>query len=208
MYRVKKKIWICIIILFVTYACKNRDSYNDKINNSVITKSTRKFNINKYNSLDIDKSFSSGDTVISMSETNQFYFEKRSLSKSNFKHILRYSKKDLQLFSEGEWLFQIPVGTHRTYDTIGKIVDEINFDKDYPFTFEQLIVKFKKDFKINLLTSTRYIRAERFLGNQINNNRPAYRIIIRNEAGSEEREINFDGINGEILKDRSYQMTD
>jgi hypothetical protein len=204
----KEKIWICIIILFITYACKNRNSHDEKIFSNVKTKSIRIFDINKFNSLNVNKTFSSGDTIISMSETNQFYFEKRSAPKSNFKHIFKYSKKDLQLVSEGEWFFLTPTGIHKTYDTSGKIVDETNFDKDYPFTVEQLIEKFEKEFKIELLTSTKHIRAERFLGNFINNSRPGYRIIIRNEAGSEEREINFDGISGEILKDRSYQMTD
>ncbi len=52
------------------------------------------------------------------------------------------------------------------------------------------------------------IKASRFLGDHSTNNRPIYTVSIRNEVGSEEREIRIDGINGNILRDHVYYVRD
>jgi hypothetical protein len=115
---------------------------------------------------------------------------------SCYTNVEVYSAKTKSLIREGKNFTDTPVGIWKTYDENGKLIQENDADKNYPFSLEDLIAKMKKEYNIDLCDGIiNYVR--RFLWN-LDTNRSFYEVRIVSDYSLYEFFL-FDGKNGKLL---------
>ncbi len=112
-----------------------------------------------------------------------------------------YSRKDFSLLTECTTFSGKNIGILKRYDSIGQVV-EINLDKDYDFSIEELIKKVEKEYKLNINKISNIGFDRRFV---IENNKGKYCYIILfpNAIHNGYRQLTFDGQNGNLIEDKS-----
>lgn len=124
----------------------------------------------------------------------------------NFKKIFVYDKNTLMLKSEGELFTSMPIGIYKFYDEKGNLIKKIDYEKGFEnFTINDLLLKVKKEFKINLNDPINELSVSRDIGKK--DKIPIYvvRIPVTIDSLIKIRFIGINGITGDIAYDRVFK---
>ena len=196
--KMKKILFVKLIIIscFFTF-CKAQEIRKDSI----------KFDFTKFRDLELDKQYSSSIFFKNKDKRIQIQYSDYSIAiietniNNRYGSIKTFSSKDNSLKTECNTFDKINIGILKRYDDNGKIT-EIDLDKDYPFTIEDLTKKLKKKFNINLNDSK--IGINRIYKDQ--ENPFCYGIYIYNKIMNGVRQLTFSAINGNLIEDKVYNL--
>lgn len=136
---------------------------------------------------------------------NTYVYIARPVNK-NFKKIFVYDRNTLMLKSEGELFISMPIGIYKFYDEKGKLIKEIDYEKGFEnFTVNDLLLKVKKEFKIDLNDKINELSVSREIGK--NDKIPIYviRIPVTIDSRIKIRFIGINGITGNTIYDRVFE---
>ena len=161
-----------------------------------------------------------GDTIRSLREDRGFFFVSEQIGKNNaFSTRRRYSKSSLMLLGESRRFYNLPI-VSKTFDDEGNLINTRNFEKErnYSFTVEMLVEKFKTEFDIDLTVRIGFWMDVRRLFCQ-ENKIPMYgiRIPLMDADADIDRHLNIglepipeqvriihiNGITGELISDET-----
>ncbi len=189
----KAFLYISVLCLFVNCKEKNVEGKLEKFATTSIVKKI--LNLKKYKSYK-NQEYILNDTLYKLMDDGKTYVEEIKKNKQNFKVYSHYDKKTLKIKRSGQLFITTPTGIHYFYNDVGRVVNKIDFDKDFDFSIEDFIQKTKAEFNIDL-----------------NNYPDTLDISIGRASKSfvyglsfninldERRSIEISGKNGEILKD-------
>ncbi len=172
------------------------------------------FDNSKYDKLSIDsknnyKILPNGDYVTIDISNNQTILK---ILKRNtpFKDYFEYYNDKIKVKSFLFYAFQY--GIRKEYDDNGKLIKEINFEKDYKFSIENVCELIKKEYGIDLMKNTSNTDTIRYDCNRIKKEifkgdiRYCYFVSIAyNTEGGASKLIAIDGTTGKILYDIPYE---
>ncbi len=99
------------------------------------------------------KQFTAGDT----------YVEDIKLKDTPFKTQNIYAKYSGAIQSSIEIFYDFPIGIQKFYDGNGSVTKEIDFDKPYQFSIDDLALKIKNEFNIDIMKDNKYVDVSRTL---------------------------------------------
>lgn len=140
-----------------------------------------------------------GDTLVQiMKERNAYRVTKKHMLE-NIKYVTFYNKKNLSVKAKCTLLADVPIGIMPLFNDEGKVIQEINFEKDNSFTAQMLIEKLDKRYGINLVT-----QANMYLFRDKN-----YRLdLYYYPDGYSYRSFEIDGKTGAVLIDTIATLED
>ena len=109
-----------------------------------------------------------------------------------------YDKQTMRLISEHNLFFNCLVGVSNFYNKRGKLIKQIDQDKNYPFSIYKIIEKLQSDYKIDVWAEKQKLS---ILRSGPRNNRFRY-FILYYISRITSRSIIIDGVTGEVLEDR------
>ncbi|MES2573598.1 MAG: hypothetical protein V4572_01525 [Bacteroidota bacterium] len=201
------------IILNLTFLCFFIISCNNQKNETVIKEAKNNKTLDKkrivlYQSI-YTHEYIANDTLFKLTESNDMYTEITKPINNNFEIHSVYDKKNLKLKCEGYFFGKMEIGIHKFYDEKGNFIKEINYDKDFDFTLDDLIIKVKREFKIDLKKDLKKIEIRRGTNTF---NFPFYNVSIplinTNSSYPKFRNIVLDGTFGFITSDKTYIITE
>lgn len=118
-----------------------------------------KFDINLFNKLEKD------DKQVSTEEDGFYKFQDKRYRISLYKEIQVeetnvnspnsyykvYFKKSRQLKAEGNNFYSFPIGISKEFDEKGNLINEIDYNKDYQFSIEDLQKKMKEIYNVDIM---------------------------------------------------------
>jgi hypothetical protein len=165
-------------------------------------KNIEKFDFADYIDMKFDKQFPTNIYFVKGDKKIQIQYNDNNITiietntKNRYGVVKSFSTKTNLITTEGVIFDEINIGILKKYDENGKI-SELDLDKDYPFTIENLKLKLKEDFKIDLDDrNVRINRIHRNLGNPF-----CYGVYIPNKEMNGIRILTFSAINGNLIKD-------
>ncbi len=99
------------------------------------------------------KQFTAGDT----------YVEDIKLKDTPFKTQNIYAKSNGAIQSSIEIFYDFPIKIQKFYDGNGSVIKEINFDNPYQFSTDDLALKIKNEFNIDIIKNNKYVDVSRIL---------------------------------------------
>ncbi len=90
-----------------------------------------------------------------------------------------------------------PIGISKEYNENGKLIKEKSWDKSYPFSIEDLVKKFKKEYSVNIEDRKNIFRL--FRGHLTETNIPIYTVILKTDVENKWVEYLVDGNTGKTL---------
>ena len=206
----KNLIILLIGICLVLINCKSLDIKN---NNFVKKKNVtnKKLDEKIINSLPLIGGKIINDTIFFLGENStikdNIFIRKYSYTyiakpiNKNIQKISVYYEKTLTLKSEGQLFVTMPIGTYKFYDEERNLEKEINYDKGFEnFTINDLLIKVKKEFEIDLNDNIAELSVSREIGKE--DKIPIYVISI--PAMPKIRFIKINGITGNIISDKLF----
>ena len=114
-----------------------------------------------------------------------------------------FINKNLNTIGRGFSMFNI--GVWEIYDENGKMIEEIYNDRPYLFSLEQLIVKVKKEYNVDLETKVSGMLVNRMVSEDLK--KPVYEVNLPCEDNDMKRRyILIDGTTGDTLFETFYFM--
>jgi uncharacterized membrane protein YkoI len=152
------KIKTTIFVLFCLISCKSQEKKQDS---QTIKKDTMEyFDINNYENLKIDNNFSNsiyekhfndGDKKIRIIFGDKtIQVENTHINLPN-KEIKVYFKKNNILYAESKFFYLFQIGIDKEYDEMGNLVKEIDNDRPYEFSIDELRKKIKSEYHIDII---------------------------------------------------------
>ena len=149
---------ITIFILFCFVSCKSQEIQN---NNTITKNKTMEyFDENNYKNLKTDNNFSPSSRekyyidgnrkirIIYSSETIQL---EETFLNNPYKKIKVYFKENNILYAEAKTFYGFAIESSKEYDKAGKLIKEIDDDKPYQFSIEDLRKKLKNEYDIDII---------------------------------------------------------
>lgn len=199
------KIIQLIIVCALLISC-NEQKTDTVVREAKSSKTLDKKRISLYQSL-YTHEYVANDTLFKLTESNDIYTEVTKPIHNNFEKHSFYDKKNLKLKCEGDFFSRMEIGIHKFYDENGNLIKEIDYDKNYTFTLYDLIVKVKKEFKIDLNKDLKKIEISRGK-NAFNFHVYTINIPLVNNGYPKWRKIIMDGTFGFIISDKTYIITE
>lgn len=198
-----KLIVVCLLSISC-YAQKTVKTTNSTNKTSKVVKKLDKKKLEKYKKNQFK--YTKNDSIFKLEDQGENYKEIKNKIGENLTIINVYNKQKLLLVGRGNFMFDCPIGIHTSYDLKGNIIQKKNFDKDFPFSFQQLKQKLLKEFGINIENKTLDLRINRS-SNPLEK-KSKYEIFLYNELRSQYRYIAIDGANGNTIKDLNVKALD
>lgn len=203
---IRNKIFLFLLLIFVCQiSCtgQKKESTQKKVKSSKIIKKRimKKFDIKMFNEKQSNGKFVSerNDSIVELIDDGNCFREIIRKKNENFEYYSEYDKNNHQIVKEGKMFSKFPFGKHKTYNDKGEIVKEEDYDKDYPFSIDDLILKMKKDFKIDININKEKLSVNRFIKDV--DKKPYYRIVYPLDNYSF-RLIIVNGVTGDIYEDK------
>lgn len=204
-----KKIIIIICLVSLT-SCKSQVKTQIKNNNKNVEGNMEYFNIEKYKNWEKDNDWSPNETAKFFKKENdrvQIYFYNEGIQvriqniRSPYEVVKGFSNDTKRLLGLGNNFYQFPIGIYKEYDENGKLVKEIDNDKQYDFSLKQVIEKIKKEYESDLEDLTQKATITRRVDPYLN--KPIYEVHIRRSKDDIEKNAYFyiliDGTTGKVL---------
>lgn len=164
--------------------------------------------VKKMNSSDLDKLLQSDipgyvlfdngpDSTSEITDGGDTYQEIIRTTNSPYATSDTYFKTSLNLKSEVQTFYDNPIGTYKEYDDQGNIIDQIDCESSYPFSFDGLIQKLSNDYNINLLNPLSGESVTR----DIDDDNVAKYFITYPTVGNSYRLLIIDGTTGAVISD-------
>lgn len=74
-----------------------------------------------------------------------------------------YSKVGGAIQSSLEAFYRVPIGIKKFYDGNGNVIKEIDFDKPFQFSIDDLALKIKNEFNLDIMKDNNYVNVSRTL---------------------------------------------
>ena len=74
-----------------------------------------------------------------------------------------YSKPGGAIQSSLEVFYRVPIGIKKLYDGDGNVIKEIDFDKPFQFSIDDLALKIKNEFNLDIMKDNNYVNVFRTL---------------------------------------------
>lgn len=145
-----------------------------------------------------EKMINEVDSFTKVGVTGEGYYEFKFF-KNNPYVEKKYYHENLNLKSESDMFFEVPIGKSCVYNQQGVLISEKDHDQQRNFSIGQLIQKVKLDFKIDLLKD---IDGKSVSLTRAPDNRISYEVVLKNYylEGSH-RIISIDANDGSVLRD-------
>ncbi|MFK7002222.1 hypothetical protein, partial [Flavobacterium oreochromis] len=158
-----------------------------------------------------------GTQVMQIEHEDQTYTDERRQKNSPYTYFKTYHKNGV-IKSIGKSFYVFNIDTYREYDEKGKLIEEINFEKPYKFSSDELRKKIKEEYDIDIVSDytdsdQTKIKVNRWLGykedwNIYKKNVPMYQVAFINKKGeyvvleinANNGETIFERINGKVIK--------
>jgi hypothetical protein len=208
-----KNILTYAFSIFFIISCnvqKNEKNVKDtKINgvtkNIKTMKKLDKIKLEKYKK-DNQFKYIESDSIFKLEDHGEKYKEIKNKIGERLTTINVYDKDKLVLIGNGNYMFDFPIGIHRDYDLDGNIIQEKNFDKDFPLSFRELKQKLLNEAKINIDDTTIDLSMNRGLDSS--DMKHKYYLTLYAKDRTSYRYIIIDGVTGNILKDLNVRALD
>jgi hypothetical protein len=196
-----KNLIFSLFILFTS--CKGQIKNQTNINKM------EKINIEEYKELPINSEtglqiLQNGDEVqIFKGANNVGYVKKEKKRETPFEDYKVYFENcNLQLKST--YFYSFPYGTSTEFDENGNIIKETNHDLSYKFSIEDLALKIKKEFKIDIMKKSPWIKIMRFVENS--KSFYLFSININENKQGNTKEILIDGATGANISEKTLKF--
>jgi hypothetical protein len=144
------------------------------------------------------------DSVVELVDEGDIYFESRRKNNEFIYNFFSYDKKNHLIFASGTIFHNIPIGIFRRYNEKGELIEEINRDKNYPFSVYDLIEKIKVTHKIDLNNAS----GQSYVSREFDKVRNIYIYMIAYEndknkvlQNGQSKYISVNGQTGEIVSE-------
>jgi hypothetical protein len=203
----KKAIFI---LLFSIISCKSQEKKTEPIQRK---DSMEYFDKNYYGKLEIDpivnmKKLPNGDHVV----IDEFY----EPIKETLLNVHKKNKPliDSFLYDEnnkikgsGSRFYNIPINIQKEFDKFGKLIKEIDFEKDYKFSIDEVCKLIKTDYDVDLMIipNPNIFKSIQYYVNRYkseiykDNFKECYQVVFYIQEGGGSKTVNIDGNTGEIL---------
>lgn len=192
-----KIIIIIATLLFSIVSCKSQIA-NTK-------KNMEYFNIDKFKNLPTNPEtglliLENGDEVYYFKGSNDKGFIERTEKKNTPITILKAFHENTSLLTKGEEFYNFRVGIYKIYDENGNLTEEINYDKDYKFSIDDLIKKMKEEYKIDILKRSPWIKVMR---DKIDSG-VIYKVMVylKENKYSDTKNYTIDGTTGKVISEK------
>jgi len=209
-----KKI-IFLLSLISLWNCASQSNKITKDNNEIKNDTMEYFNIDKYKDWEVDTDHSLYENRKFLKKGNDrveinFYKDGivvQIISTINPYTVYKSYFRNNSLQTIGKEFYQRNIGKWIFYNENGKIVKEIDNDKPYPFSMEQLIEKIKKEYNVNLEQKTPGTWANRSIPEELK--KPVYEVHLAYKDHELKRQyVLIDGTTGKTLFTNDYFMND
>ncbi|WP_395075962.1 hypothetical protein [Flavobacterium sp.] len=149
---------ITVLILFCFVSCKSQETQN---NNTIAKNNTMEyFDENDYNNLTVDNNYSpninekyyvDGNKKIRIIFREKTIQVEKTMLNNPYEIIKIYFKNNKILYAEGQDFYGIHIGLDKEYDETGKLIKQIDNDKPYQFSIEDLRKKLKNEYDIDII---------------------------------------------------------
>ncbi|MFK7002197.1 hypothetical protein V3Q90_15885 [Flavobacterium oreochromis] len=153
-----KQIILNVILFLNIINCKGQ-KIKETVNINTLKKDTMEYfneeeyknwKLDKENSFTTDKKYIKGNTWVRIIISNEGYREEIEQLNSPYETIKIYHK-NLSLRIKGSSFYGFAVGIDKEYDENGKLIKEIDNDKNYPFKVEDLCNLIKEEYGVDLM---------------------------------------------------------
>lgn len=203
----KARIVISLICIFLLSCNGLKKEEIKSVSNTVVTKKIKSNYLRKINEVNTKYKkikIIENDSIIELLENGDSYLESRKKKNELICNRFAYNKKNNLLLESGNYFHDIPIGFLKKYDEKGRLIEEINKDKNYTFSIYDLIEKIKSSHQIDLNNDTEQNRVYRDFDKSINK----YIYVItyekdKNKAlqNGKSKFISVDGQTGKILSE-------
>jgi hypothetical protein len=199
---------IIILLCIVSFcSCTGQSTTTGKKNTEKIKKDTMEyFNIERYKDWETDNDYlpngkdkflKKGNERIEIVCNERTIYIQVTNTLNPYGTRKNYYPKNKLLKSVFYEFYTVLIGTARKYDEIGKLVEEIDYDKPYKFSIKHLIEKVKKECNVDLENKARGIGVDRRIDENLK--KPFYEVYIKSKDDIEGEYILIDGTTGETL---------
>lgn len=159
-----------------------------------------------YSSSENDKYFKKGDERVRVIIINKVIQVERTNINTPYKEIKAFSSATKKLEGKGISFYDFPIGKSFSYDSIGNLIKEINWDEHYKFSLKELIDKVKREYFIDLEDKKLGNTVGRFVYEKLNSH-PFYEVNLQSKEHNLKMDyILIDGIGGEVLYKTFYYL--
>lgn len=198
-------IILIIGICLLQSGCKNANDCNNDLNSNAkeVPKKLDPKKILIFQSLK-NQEYIANDTLFKLEESDKVYTEITKPIHNNFERHTYYDKNSLKLKGDCYYFSKMIIGNYKFYDEKGNLIKEIDYDKGFSFTADDLILKVKQEFKIDLNKDLKGIEIYRG-SHTFNFHTYTISMTLKTVNGYPKyRSIVIDGTFGFILFDRTY----
>lgn len=201
---------ILISLLLILNSCNGQRTHTNENNDTM-----RYFNENNYKDWEVDTKYSPSEESKYLKNGNErvkiYYYDYQIVvTKSNVIHpittVYTYYPSSKALKAMGKDFYQSPFGITKKYDEQGKLIKEINSDKPYKISIDDVVAKVKEIYNINLDERDYKSSLKRSLSSQLNN-QPIYEISLAIKDEPYKRKyVLIDGTTGDILYETEFYI--
>ena len=195
------KIFFVYILLLLSFSCKAQ-------NNNLNSNNMKYFNKEKFKDWEVDTSklvfpgttyLKKGNDRVEISIGENTKQIKLTNIIDPYMYVYRYYAKTDILMQESKFFYSVLIGKTYTYNEIGKLIKEENWDAPYKVSIEKLITICKQKLNLDLLDKSLKITIHRY-----NEEEPIYiiRIPFPNTRNTKAKYITISADNGEILLEK------
>jgi hypothetical protein len=200
-----KLIVVCLLSISC-YAQKTVKTTNSNSTNkpSKIVKKLDKKKLEKYKKNKFK--YTENDSIFILEDQGENYKEIKNKVGDHLTIVNVYNKQKLLLVGKGNFMFDFPIGTHTDYDLKGNITKKKNFDKDFPFSFQQLKQKLLQEYSINVDDINFDLDIRR--GLDTSDMKYEYTVLVYKKGRVYYRCLLIDGKTGKTIKDINTKILD
>jgi len=196
------KIFFVYILLLLSFSCKAQ-------NNNLNSNNMKYFNKEKFKDWEVDTSklvfpgttyLKKGNDRVEISIGEKTKQIKLTNIIDPYMYVYRYYAKTDILMQESKFFYSVLIGKTYTYNEIGKLIKEENWDAPYKVSIEELITICKQKLNLDLMDMSLKLTVERY-----NEEKAIYIIRIPDPdtmTGIEAKYITISADNGEILLEK------
>jgi hypothetical protein len=198
--KMKNKI-IIATLLFAIVSCKsqikntsnNMEKFNEKDYKNLIID-------NKYSPSSTDSHYISGNNKIGILYFKETIQVVKNSTEDNYEYIKSYRINDKSLKIIGQNFYNFPTGIWLYYDEKWRLTKEINYDKDYKFSIDDLATTMKVEYKIDILKRSPWVKVMR---DKIDSG-VIYKVMtyLKENKYSDTKNYTIDGTTGKVISEK------
>jgi hypothetical protein len=187
-----------LIVLFFLFA--NAKSQIKNTNKNIEHFDLKKFREHNSNENHFGFVLENGDKVQQFTGEGGKGFIERTEKKDTPFTIVKAFHENTSLLTKGEEFYNFRVGIYKEYDENGNLTKEINYDKDYKFSIDDLAKKMKEEYKIDILKRSPWVKVMR---DKIDSG-IIYKVMVylKENKYSDTKNYTIDGTTGKVISEK------